>query len=74
MGADRAARRRIGTRKGRARVDRQAYIELLLDHYENPRNRGKLADADVVLGGGNPGCGDVVTIYPRSTTRTASRP
>jgi nitrogen fixation protein NifU and related proteins len=50
-------------RKGRARVDRQAYIELLLDHYENPRHRGKLADADVVLGGGNPGCGDIVTIY-----------
>lgn len=44
-------------------VDRQAYIELLLDHYENPRNRGKLDDADVVLGGGNPGCGDVVTMY-----------
>jgi nitrogen fixation NifU-like protein len=46
-------------------VDRQAYIELLLDHYENPRNRGKLADAQVVLGGGNPGCGDIVTIYLR---------
>jgi nitrogen fixation NifU-like protein len=44
-------------------VDRQAYIELLLDHYENPRNRGKLEDADVVLGGGNPGCGDIVTMY-----------
>ncbi|MCC6630318.1 MAG: SUF system NifU family Fe-S cluster assembly protein [Chloroflexi bacterium] len=44
-------------------MDRQAYIELLLDHYENPRNRGKLDDADVVLGGGNPGCGDVVTMY-----------
>jgi nitrogen fixation NifU-like protein len=44
-------------------VDRQAYIELLLDHYENPRNRGKMPDADVVLGGGNPGCGDIVTIY-----------
>jgi nitrogen fixation protein NifU and related proteins len=44
-------------------MDRQGYIELLLDHYENPRNRGKLPDADVVLGGGNPGCGDIVTIY-----------
>jgi nitrogen fixation protein NifU and related proteins len=44
-------------------VDRQGYIELLLDHYENPRNRGTLADADVVLGGGNPGCGDIITIY-----------
>lgn len=44
-------------------VDRQAYIDLLLDHYENPRNRQALADADIVLGGGNPGCGDIVTIY-----------
>ena len=44
-------------------MDRQAYIELLLDHYENPRNSGKLEDADIVLGGGNPGCGDIVTIY-----------
>jgi nitrogen fixation NifU-like protein len=44
-------------------VDRQAYIELLLDHYENPRNRGKLEDADVVLGGGNPGCGDIVKVH-----------
>jgi nitrogen fixation NifU-like protein len=44
-------------------VDRQAYIEHLLDHYENPRNRGKLQEADIVLGGGNPGCGDIVTMY-----------
>ena len=44
-------------------MDRQAYIEHLLDHYENPRNRGKLEEADIVLGGGNPGCGDVVTMY-----------
>ena len=44
-------------------MDRQAYIELLLDHYENPRNSGKLEDADIVQGGGNPGCGDIVTMY-----------
>lgn len=44
-------------------VDRQAYIELLIDHYENPRNHGKIEDADIVLGGGNPGCGDIVTMY-----------
>lgn len=50
------------SRKG-CRVDRQAYIELLLDHYENPRNRGKLDESDVVMGGGNPGCGDIVTMY-----------
>jgi nitrogen fixation NifU-like protein len=44
-------------------MDRQAYIENILDHYENPRNKGSLADATVQIKGGNPGCGDVVTIY-----------
>jgi nitrogen fixation NifU-like protein len=44
-------------------LDRQAYIEFLLDHYQNPRNRGRIADPDVVVSGGNPGCGDVVTLY-----------
>jgi nitrogen fixation NifU-like protein len=44
-------------------VDRQAAIEIILDHYESPRNRGKLADADVAMPGGNPGCGDVITMY-----------
>ena len=44
-------------------LDRQAYIEFLLDHYQNPRNKGRLEDADVVVSGGNPGCGDIVTLY-----------
>jgi nitrogen fixation NifU-like protein len=44
-------------------MDRQYYIDLLLDHYENPRNRGKLDDADVTTSGGNPGCGDIVTMH-----------
>lgn len=44
-------------------MDRQEAIEFLLDHYQNPRNRGTLDDANVVMPGGNPGCGDVVTIY-----------
>lgn len=44
-------------------VDRQAQIEFLLDHYENPRNRGKLEDPDAQASWGNPGCGDVITIY-----------
>ena len=44
-------------------MDRQSQIEFILDHYENPRNHGKLEDADVVSDGGNPGCGDIVTIY-----------
>jgi nitrogen fixation NifU-like protein len=42
---------------------RQASIDFILDHYEHPRHPGSLADPDVVVKGGNPGCGDVVTIY-----------
>ncbi len=38
-------------------------IQILLDHYQRPRHRGALEDADVQMPGGNPGCGDVVTIY-----------
>jgi nitrogen fixation protein NifU and related proteins len=44
-------------------LDRQAYIEFLLDHYQNPRNKGRLEGADISVAGGNPGCGDVVTLY-----------
>jgi len=44
-------------------VDRQEAIEFLLDHYQHPRNHGPLEDADVTMPGGNPGCGDIVTIY-----------
>ncbi len=44
-------------------VDRQAQIDFLLDHYENPRNRGRLEDPDAQMTWGNPGCGDVLTIY-----------
>jgi len=44
-------------------VDRQEAIEYLLDHYQHPRNQGPMEHADVVLPGGNPGCGDIVTIY-----------
>ena len=44
-------------------MDRQMQIQILLDHYERPRHRGALEDADVAMPGGNPGCGDVVTVY-----------
>lgn len=44
-------------------MDRQEYIDNILDHYENPRNRHGMADATVSLKGGNPGCGDIVTMY-----------
>ncbi|CAA9540306.1 MAG: Putative iron-sulfur cluster assembly scaffold protein for SUF system, SufE2 [uncultured Thermomicrobiales bacterium] len=44
-------------------MDRQQYIEILLDHFENPRGRHRMDNADVQLGGGNPGCGDLITMY-----------
>jgi nitrogen fixation protein NifU and related proteins len=43
--------------------DRQGYIENLLDYYQNPRNKGRIDNATVSISGGNPGCGDVVTMY-----------
>lgn len=44
-------------------MDRQAYVENIVDHYEHPRNKGRIEDADIQLGGGNPGCGDLITLY-----------
>ncbi len=46
-------------------MDRQEAIEFLVDHYQNPRNRGPLEDADVHLTGGNPGCSDRVEMYAK---------
>lgn len=42
---------------------RQQSIDFILDHYEHPNHHGPLTEADVVISGGNPGCGDVVTLY-----------
>jgi nitrogen fixation NifU-like protein len=44
-------------------MDRSEYIEYILDHFQNPRNKGRMEDATVQLGGGNPGCGDLITVY-----------
>ncbi len=47
-------------------MDREARIAWLVDHYRRPRHWGKLADAEVQVPGGNPGCGDVVTLYVKA--------
>ena len=42
-----------------------AYSEQVLDHYENPRNVGKMDDTDVTVGTGMvgaPACGDVMRL------------
>ncbi len=46
-------------------MDRQEAIEFLIDHYENPRNKGPLEDADVSQTGGNPGCADSISMQAR---------
>ena len=48
-------------------MDRQTAIEYLLDLYENPTHRGPLPAADISVNGGNPGCGDVVTMHLKIT-------
>ena len=38
------------------------YKQVLLDHFHHPRNKGDLTDADVVMRGSNPRCGDDVEV------------
>ncbi|HEX7119373.1 MAG TPA: iron-sulfur cluster assembly scaffold protein [Longimicrobiales bacterium] len=47
-------------------MDRQTRVALLVDHAKRPRHHGPLEDADVHMPGGNPGCGDVVTIHVKA--------
>src|SRR2546428_13125059 len=44
-------------------MDRETRIAWLVDHNQRPRHRGKLPDADASVPGGNPGCGDVITMF-----------
>ena len=39
------------------------YREIILDHYRNPRNKGKLQHADVSTHDSNPLCGDEIDIH-----------
>jgi len=38
------------------------YSEIVMNHFKNPRNVGKIEDADGVGEVGNPVCGDMMTI------------
>jgi nitrogen fixation NifU-like protein len=43
--------------------NRQEQMEFILDHYENPRHKHALDDAQAIVEGGNPGCGDIIKVY-----------
>ena len=38
------------------------YRDTILDHYERPRNRGRLRGADIAARGTNPLCGDLIEL------------
>ncbi len=44
-------------------MDRETRLAWLVDHYRRPRHVGTLPDADARVPGGNPGCGDIITMY-----------
>jgi nitrogen fixation NifU-like protein len=47
---------------------REQQIERLVDHQRHPRHCGPLPDADITVGAGNPGCGDVVTVHLKTSS------
>lgn len=43
------------------------YTEKVMDHFLNPRNIGKIEDADAVAEIGNASCGDIIKLYLKIT-------
>jgi nitrogen fixation NifU-like protein len=41
----------------------QMYNEIVMDHFQNPRNMGRIENADMLIQVGDPGCGDSVLIF-----------
>lgn len=46
--------------------DRETQIAILVDHFKRPRHKGTLEGADATMPGGNPGCGDLVTMHVKA--------
>lgn len=47
----------------RPEMSREDLMAFILDHREKPRNNRAMDAPTVEVSGGNPGCGDIVTIY-----------
>jgi nitrogen fixation NifU-like protein len=47
-------------------MDRQTRIAFLVDHFKRPRHKREMLDADARMPGGNPGCGDLVTMFVKA--------
>lgn len=47
-------------------MDRETRIAWLVDHNQRPRHRGQLPDVDASVPGGNPGCGDIITMLVKA--------
>ena len=43
------------------------YNDKVMDHFQNPRNGGEIADADGVGKVGSPQCGDIMILYIKVT-------
>jgi nitrogen fixation NifU-like protein len=43
----------------------ELYRQVIMDHYQSPRNRGVVPDADIDVGLNNPTCGDEVRLTVR---------
>ena len=46
-------------------MSREDFMAFILDHREKPRNNHPMDAPTVEATGGNPGCGDIVTVYLR---------
>lgn len=46
------------------------YTEKVMDHFKNPRNVGKLEDANAKATEGSPACGDMVSVYLKINDET----
>lgn len=64
--ADRSAGGTTAVTNGEGNMDKDELITRLVEHSKDQRHRGGLEEADVSTPGGNPGCGDVITMHVKA--------